>query len=276
MNMFAGLSGMQSINPAAQVALQGKALSGINSNPYDMGSQYLDLMRQQSKPYEQQAMSMLNDNLFSRGRLGDDTGFGGTSDAYKGFAAGLDQADLQRQLSAAQMGQTNQNNLFQQGISALGAGDSLQTSALQRSIGAAGAYSGLANTSTLPFQLALQYAQAQSQAALGQAGAQLNYGANSGFNAIMKDWSQFTGGGPGAGSSMLNQTTNFSDPRAKTDVVLVSEYKGIPVYSYRLKWDTPETRRIGVMSDDVKHIPGAVIKGADGYDRVNYDVVFGA
>lgn len=64
----------------------------------------------------------------------------------------------------------------------------------------------------------------------------------------------------------------LSDRRAKTDIVRVGILdNGLPVYSYRYK-GYPETH-IGLMADEVAAVhPEAVEMGADGLNRVRYDL----
>ena len=66
----------------------------------------------------------------------------------------------------------------------------------------------------------------------------------------------------------------FSDRRLKTNVRKAGERGGVTFYV----WDwNDEGKRVaagqpchGVMADEVEHIPGVVMTGADGYKRVNY------
>lgn len=84
----------------------------------------LDLLRKQSQPYEQNAMNTLNNNLFSRGRLGMEDSNTGT--AYKEFAKGLDENDMQRQLAAYQYAQGASNQAFNQSTSAANSARQIQ------------------------------------------------------------------------------------------------------------------------------------------------------
>lgn len=65
----------------------------------------------------------------------------------------------------------------------------------------------------------------------------------------------------------------YSDRRLKTDIEEVGKLKsGLKVYRYRLFWENEY--RLGVMADEARHeIPEAVIRGADGYDRVDYALI---
>jgi hypothetical protein len=63
----------------------------------------------------------------------------------------------------------------------------------------------------------------------------------------------------------------FSDRRLKQDVHLVGEYKGLNIYRWTYLWGEEAS---GVMSDEVQHIPGAVVTDpVTGYDMVDYGVV---
>lgn len=92
--------------------------------------------------------------------------------------------------------------------------------------------------------------------AQGNANAQLAAQQQSGFNS-------FLGGMAQLGSAWIQ-----SDPRLKTDIRLVGKHPlGIGLYEYTINGQ----RQRGVMSTEVRAVrPRAVIRWADGYDRVNY------
>ena len=75
--------------------------------------------------------------------------------------------------------------------------------------------------------------------------------------------------------------TKMSDRRAKEDIVAVGRHAlgfGIYVYRYRTGFtDTCGTdRQIGCMADEVADLyPAAVVRGADGFLRVDYSRLFG-
>lgn len=73
----------------------------------------------------------------------------------------------------------------------------------------------------------------------------------------------------------LGSALIMSDRRLKRDIERVGETSGgISIYEFRYFWEGAETGRWrGVMSDEVRHIPGAVMVGPDGFDRVNYAVI---
>jgi hypothetical protein len=71
----------------------------------------------------------------------------------------------------------------------------------------------------------------------------------------------------------------FSDRRLKTDIQKTRARlaNGLPVYRYRYLWDAPQTRRFGVMADEVRvAVPHAVHRDASGFDKVNYDAIGGS
>lgn len=61
----------------------------------------------------------------------------------------------------------------------------------------------------------------------------------------------------------------MSDRRLKTNIIRIGETKsGIPVYRY--KYRGSDHIHMGVMADEVRHIPGAVIRMPSGFDAVDY------
>lgn len=64
----------------------------------------------------------------------------------------------------------------------------------------------------------------------------------------------------------------YSDRKLKTNIELIGKTpKGIPVYRY--KYIGSDRLHTGVMSDEVRHIDGAVVRMPSGYDSVDYDAV---
>lgn len=60
-----------------------------------------------------------------------------------------------------------------------------------------------------------------------------------------------------------------SDRRLKTDIHRIGQLdNGIPLYRYRFHGSDEE--HVGVMADEVEHIPGAVTEADNGFKRVNY------
>lgn len=69
-------------------------------------------------------------------------------------------------------------------------------------------------------------------------------------------------------AASLASLFSLSDRRLKKFVTQIGKTaKGINVYVWRFTWGEPG---IGVMADEVEHVPGAVHVGPDGYARVNY------
>jgi hypothetical protein len=64
----------------------------------------------------------------------------------------------------------------------------------------------------------------------------------------------------------------LSDRRAKRNIRRVGTFpNGLPVYSYRYAWEPENVVHIGFMADEVRKVaPHAVLRGADGFDRVCY------
>lgn len=63
----------------------------------------------------------------------------------------------------------------------------------------------------------------------------------------------------------------FSDRRLKTNIKHIGKTAGgLNVYSYDYVWGEPS---IGVMADEVEHIPGAVMTHSSGYKMVDYSKV---
>lgn len=74
-----------------------------------------------------------------------------------------------------------------------------------------------------------------------------------------------------AGSGAMGMGMAKSDRRLKSNIVRVGRHRlGIGIYAY----DMDGRRQLGVMSDEVRVVkPEAVMRGADGYDRVFYGVL---
>jgi hypothetical protein len=66
----------------------------------------------------------------------------------------------------------------------------------------------------------------------------------------------------------------MSDRRAKRAIQRVATWaNGLGVYTYRYMWEPKGVRHLGFMADEVRKIaPKAVLRGADGFDRVNYQL----
>lgn len=85
-----------------------------------------------------------------------------------------------------------------------------------------------------------------------------------------------TNAGVGLGTAAMSM---MSDRRTKTDIKHIGFVNGVKVYLYRFKdwavkrFGLPSGEIYGVMSDEVRHIKGAVTRAPDGFDRVNMGVV---
>lgn len=64
----------------------------------------------------------------------------------------------------------------------------------------------------------------------------------------------------------------WSDVRLKHSIEQVGEYNGIPVYEFSYVGNKYPGRYVGVMADDVEHIPGAVVERG-GFKSVHYPAV---
>jgi hypothetical protein len=66
----------------------------------------------------------------------------------------------------------------------------------------------------------------------------------------------------------------MSDRRAKRSIKRVGTWaNGLGVYTYRYRWEPKNVRHLGFMADEVRKVaPHAVRRGADGFDRVNYQL----
>lgn len=71
----------------------------------------------------------------------------------------------------------------------------------------------------------------------------------------------------GASSMMM-----FSDRRLKKDVTRIGSIQGIALYAWTYLWGE---KGVGVMADEVDHIPGAVVIHPSGYKMVDYGVIYG-
>ena len=91
--------------------------------------------------------------------------------------------------------------------------------------------------------------------------AQAQYGAQmDAFNARQA-------GTQGLLSGITGAAMGFSDRRLKNNVVFLGKVRGHNLYSFDYVWGEPS---VGVMADEVAHIPGAVTRHSSGYDMVNY------
>lgn len=106
----------------------------------------------------------------------------------------------------------------------------------------------------------------QNQAAGGLGGAM----GGAAMGSMFGPW------GTGIGAVAGGLLGAFSDRRLKRDIEDTGARlpNGLPVYSYRYAWDDPETLRLGVMADEVRHVrPDAVHVHPSGFDTVDYEAL---
>lgn len=140
----------------------------------------------------------------------------------------------------------------------------LPYSNLQSIAGMVPGYSGTSQSAASPADISGLYNnQYQSQLAGYNAGQSSS---NNMMGGLFGLGSAFLSGG--GGSSMMSM---FSDRRLKRDIKRIGTWSnGLGVYAYRYVWEKA-ARHIGFMADEVRKIaPVAVLRGDDGYDRVNY------
>jgi hypothetical protein len=121
-------------------------------------------------------------------------------------------------------------------------------------------YSGTGQASAAPADIAGLYNnQYQSQLA--------------GYNAGQASSNNTMSGLFGLGSAGM-MAYAMSDRRAKRAIQRVATWaNGLGVYTYRYMWEPKGVRHLGFMADEVRKIaPKAVLRGADGFDRVNYQL----
>lgn len=128
---------------------------------------------------------------------------------------------------------------------------------LQTIAGMIPGYSGTSQSAANPADIAGLYNnQYQSQLA--------------GYNAGQSSSNSMMSGLFGLGSSAL-LAYGMSDRRMKRDIRRIGSWaNGLGVYTYRYMWEKAG-RHIGFMADEVRKIaPAAVLRFADGFDRVSY------
>lgn len=116
-------------------AYQGLLPSGLESATQER----YGLLNQLAQPAEQRAGNKLQDQLFARGQTGT-TGGGIQQEAFQNS---LNQADLQRQLSAQDWAQTRANNRFSSALQAVGSGQQGQVNNWNIGSGALGGFQNI-------------------------------------------------------------------------------------------------------------------------------------
>src|ERR1700744_4889380 len=254
------IQGQQALGDTALAGIQNvKNTYANNFNPGDYGAsvqqaqdaaykaqtQYLD-------PQFQQGQQSLNAQLANQGLS---TGSTAYDNAQTNFANQKQQAYQSAQNAAVAAGNQEQQVLFGQGLTeynqplntynALMTGAQVQNPTFSSVPGVNQANTDVAGITNSGYQNQLAAFQ-QNQ---------------SGINNLFS-----LGGSLGAAAIL-------SDRRVKRDIQRVGMTEsGIPTYIFKYINDDDQTY-FGVMADEVRHIPGAVITGADGYDRVDYSRV---
>jgi hypothetical protein len=205
---LAGMSLMDAFNP--------------NRTAQQIGQQQLDLMRQQARPAEQQAMQDFSQNLYSTGR-GAVTGVAGNEGSIGGgrlaaaFGQGLGNADLQRQIAAQAQGQsaaTNQEDLLKSAFGRFGDMSNLSntanTSIFNRQRGVmTDAYGRAVGQATMPASIAAAF---QNLTNSGESGA-LNIGdyGNSLMAAALQNSQAGASARTGSGGNMVSYMSGRSE-----------------------------------------------------------------
>lgn len=119
------------IDPGFLQALQGISGADLGSSASTLASipgtadavrqQQLDLMRQQAQPYEKQFVNNQLNDLFSKGRFGQNDSQ--SSLVARGIGEALTNADLQRQIQAQDLGNQTQQDMLSQALGLQSAGN---------------------------------------------------------------------------------------------------------------------------------------------------------
>lgn len=139
-------------NPEVANAYRGMFGQGLTSEIQNQ----LGLLRSAAAPEENRQRLGLDDTLFGRGMLGTSGG----AERYRAQEEAFGQADLERQLAAVGLGQTNASNRFQAALGATGQGMNAQNQQFQMGQGAFGGLNQL-------FQQLIQQANVGTGAASG-------------------------------------------------------------------------------------------------------------
>lgn len=278
------------------------AIKSAQDAAYKSQTQYLD-------PQFQQAGKALDNSLINQGIT---QGSEAYNNAQTTFGNQKQQAYQGAQNAATLAGQGEQNTLFGQGLSAAGlqnqaqqqlygqnlSGASLQNEAQQQQFGqnlsganlqnqasaqALNQQLGLYNQPLNTYNALATGAQVQnpnftSVPATNQAGTDVAGITNSAYQNQLAQYQQQQAGINNLfslGGSLGSAAIFKSDRRLKRNIKRVGQTgSGIPVYDFQYIWDGergPVYR--GVMADEVRHIPNAVIPMPNGFDAVNYAVL---
>jgi hypothetical protein len=256
----------QAIMTGSQLGAQNlqNQISGINTQAGLMGQQSSNLMNS-ANLYGQQG-NMLGAQA---GLVGQQSGITGQQAGLYGQQAGItgQQAGLYglqgSNLAGAGSLYGQQGNTYgaQSGLMGqLSANAQMPYSQLGSIASLMPGYSGTGQSSAAPADIAGLYNnQYQSQLA--------------GYNAGQSSSNNMMSGLFGLGSAGI-MGMMMSDRRAKRSIKRIGTWSnGLGVYTYRYMWEPKNVRHLGFMADEVRKIaPQAVRRGADGFDRVNYQL----
>lgn len=167
-----------------------------------------------------------------------------------------------RQIDAS--GQLGQLNLQQQTQQLQAQMQNLEAQGLPRLVQQLGIEGGLAQYNQQQQQMmALMQLMSQTSNQMGQ------HGGMAATSGAIQDFIGGLGQGVGQGVGAM-----LSDRRAKTNIRLTGTTpNGTNVYRYRYIFDDVNQERVGVIADEVEHIPGAVMRNAQGLAFVDYSKV---
>lgn len=276
------------------------AIGQAENAAYNTQSQYLD-------PQFARAHQSLNAQLANQGLSSGDRGYDA---AQQTLGEQENQAYGNAGNQAVLAGQNEQNTLFGQGLAGANLQNSANSQGFSQGLAAAGfgntaqqqqygqdysnaGFSNTASAQALQQQLALRNQPLNEYNALAS-GSQVTlpqFGAtnpatmagtnvagitqNAYQNQLQAYQQQMAGINNlfGLGGQLGAAAIVASDRRLKRDITRVGMTSGgIPTYTFRYNNDNNQTY-FGVMADEVSHIDGAVIRGPDGYDRVDYSRV---
>jgi len=162
--MLLNTAGQEGPDQAVQTALRDFGLGGIQGTS-DVEAQQLALLRERAAPMQQRRENTAINDLFSRGRYGQQDSASG--EVARGLAEARSQEDLGFQLAARDLGLRTQDQRFGQSLKALGLGDDLSTSSLSRLLSASGGTQDLGRYSGLPLEMMMNLGIADSNAQMG-------------------------------------------------------------------------------------------------------------
>lgn len=278
------------------------AIQAAQNAAYQSQTQYLD-------PQFQQAGKALDNSLINQGIT---QGSEAYNNAQTNFGLQKQQAYQGAQNAATLAGQGEQNTLFGQGLSAAGLQNQAQQQLYGQNLSAAGLQNqaqqqqfgqnlsganlqnqasaqalnqalGLYNQPLNTYNALATGAQVQnpnfsSVPSANQAGTDVAGITNSAYQNQLAQYQQSQAGINNLfslGGSLGSAAILSSDRRLKRNIKRVgSTGSGIPIYDFQYIWDGdsgPIYR--GVMADEVRHIPNAVVPMPNGFDAVNYAVL---